>query len=352
MIHGLVRAAATRLRTELAAVLPAGERVAEGPAPDPVAQALPRLVLSAGRMEAAPAPPETDEGVPRPRPARQRIDLAGGGGPYRLEHAPVPGTARGRLVLAEGTLAEAAEPLAEGPNRDFVIDPVQRTLALRIDLDARRTAHAQRIAAQVQARVGRPFDLDSPKELSEALFTDLGLAPQGERNESGYYSTERAVLDALADAHPVVPLVIAYGEIKDGGGVAVWVEYAFAGVFTRREFRQALLLDAWAATGAEAERWASLAAAVLLTGAPGLLAEATADYAAPGGVSALHKLTRLELAEGETAAFEGGIRQRLTFSVRGQLTCACPEPQTLAILRHVHSPAAFAPGVAVEPELG
>lgn len=352
MIHGLVRAAAARLRTELAAVLPAGDRVAEGPAPDPAAEALPLLVLSAGRLEAAPAPPETDEGAPRPQTARQRID-PGAAGPYPLDHAPLPGTARGRLVLAEGTVAEAGEPLAEGPDRDFVVDPSAGTVALRVDVDARRAAHAERISAQVQARVGRPFNLDSPRELSEALFTDLGLPPQGERNSQGYYSTARAVLDVLVDRHPVVPLVIAYREMRGGGGAVVWLEYAFAGVFTRREFRQTLLLDAWAATAADAERWASLACAVLLTGAPGLLAEAAADYGSRGVVSAQHEPTRLDLAEGETAAFEGGVRQRLAFSVRGRLAFAREEPQTFGILRHIHSPAAFVPGgVAIEPELG
>jgi hypothetical protein len=352
VIHGLVRAAAARLRDELAAVLPAGERVAEGPAPDPAADALPLLVLSAGRFEAAPAPPETDEGAPRPQAARQRIDPGAGPGPYPLDHAPLPGTARGRLVLAEGTVAETGEPLAEGPDRDFVVDPGGGTVALRVDLDARRAAHAERIAAQVQARVGRPFNLDSPKELSEALFTDLRLPPQGEKNAQGYYSTARAVLDALVDRHPVVPLMIAYREIKGGGGAAVWLEYAFAGVFTRREFRQTLLLDAWAATAADAERWASLACAVLLTGGASLLADAAADYASRGVVSAQHELVKLDLAEGETAAFDAGVRQRLAFSVRGRLAFAREEAQTFGILRHIHSPAAFVPGgVAIEPEL-
>jgi hypothetical protein len=353
VIHGLVQAAAARLRTQLAAVLPAGERVAEGPAPDPAADALPLLVLSAGRLEAAPAPAETDEGAPRPQTARQRMDPQAPG-PYALDHAALPGTARGRLVLAEGTVAEVGEPLAEGADRDFVIDPDAGTVALRVDVEARRAAHAARIAAQVQARVGRPFNLDSPRELSEALFTDLGLPPEGERNAQGFYSTARAVLDGLADRHPVVPLVIAYRElkVKGGAGAAVWLEYAYAGVFTRREFRQTLLLDAWAATAGEAERWASLGCAVLLTGAPGLLAEGAAGYASRGVVSAQHELTRLDLVDGETAAFEGGVRQRLSFSVRGRLAFVREDPQTFGILRHIHSPAAFVPGgVAVEPEV-
>lgn len=347
-----MRAGAARLREELAAALPAGDRVAEGPAADPAAEALPLLVLTAGRFETLASQAQADEGAPRPREVRQRID-PGAAGPYPLDHAPLPGTARGRLVLAEGTVAEAHEPLAEGADRDFTIDPDTGRLALRVDLEARRAAHAERISRQVQARVGRAFSLDSPKELSDALFTDLDLPPQGKKLKQGWYSTSRTVLDALADAHPVVPLVIAYRELKAEGGAAVLLDYAFAGVFAERGFRQGLDLDAFAATAADAEKWASLAAASLLTASGRLLAAAAAEYASRGPVSARHELTRLELVDGFAAPFGGGVRMRLSFSVRGKLVFAREEAQTFGILRHVRSPGVYSPDpVAVEPEIG
>ncbi|HEX5869036.1 MAG TPA: hypothetical protein VFY65_01400, partial [Longimicrobium sp.] len=74
MIQGLVRAGAARLRQELAAALPAGTRVAEGPVADPAAAALPLLVLSAGRFETLASHASADEGAARPREVRQRID--------------------------------------------------------------------------------------------------------------------------------------------------------------------------------------------------------------------------------------------------------------------------------------
>jgi hypothetical protein len=350
VIQGLVRAGAARLREELAAALPAGERVAEGPVADPAAAALPLLVLTAGRFESLASPAQTDEGGPRPREVRQRIDL-GAAGPYPLDHAPLPGTARGRLVVAEGTVAEAREALAEGA--DFTIDPNTGKVALAADLAARRAAHAERISRQVQARVGRTFSLDSLKELSDALFTDLDLPPPGKKLKQGYYSTARAVLDELADAHPVVPLVIAYRELKAGAGAAVLLDYAFAGVFAERGFRQGLDLDAFAATAADAEKWASLAAASLLTASARLLAAASAEYASRGPVSTRHELTRLELVDGFAAPFEGGVRMRVSFSVRGKLTLAREEAATFGILRHVRSPGVFSPDpVAIEPDLG
>jgi hypothetical protein len=260
-------------------------------------------------------------------------------------------------VLAEGTVAESREPLAEGADRDFTIDAnaTPAALVLNVDLGARRAAQMERIAAQVQARVGRPFSLDSPRDLSEALFGDLALTPPPGvvKNEQGFYSTARPVLDALAQAHPVVPLVVAYRELKAERGAAVLLDYAFAGVFAERGFRQGLDVDAFAATAAEAERWASLASASLLTAADRLLAEAAADYASRGPVSTRHEPTRMDLVDGFAAPFEGGVRMRVTFSVRGKLTFAREEAPSFGILRHIRSPGVFSPDpVAVEPDLG
>jgi hypothetical protein len=349
VIQGLVDAAAARIREELAEVLPAGTRVAAGPAPEPDADALPLLVLTPGRFEAAPAPPETDEGEPRPREARQRIDPASPA-PHPLEHTPLPGTARVVLVLAEGTVAERREPLREG--HGFTLDPAAPALTLTVDLGERQAAHAARIADQLRARVGRPFNLDSPKELSEALFGDLGLPPQGAPNAQGFHSTARPVLEAIRELHPVVPLVIAYRELKAGGGAVVLLEHAFAARFTMREFRQALELDAYAATYADAERLASLAAAAVLTSAGELAAAAAADHVSRRMVSARHEIVRLELVEGGMEPFAAGVRQRLTLQARGRITFFREEPVSLARIRHVRSPGSFSPEpVAVDAEI-
>ena len=256
-------------------------------------------------------------------------------------------------AAAQGDTPDQSTIIVTGTRRVDVFDPNTGKVALGMDLGARRAAHAERISRQVHARVGRTFSLDSPKELSDALFTDLELPPPGKKLKQGYYSTARAVLDALADAHPVVPRVIAYRELRAGGGAAVLLDYAFAGVFAERGFRQGLDLNAFAATSAEAEQWASLAAASLLTAADRLLAAAAADYASRGPVSARHELTRMELVDGFAAPFEGGVRMRVSFSVRGKLTFAREEAAAFGILRHVRSPGVYSPDpVAIEPDLG
>lgn len=72
------------------------------------------------------------------------------------------------------------------------------------------------IEAQVHQTVGEPINLNSPKQLSEALFDKLGLpAPHGARKTaSGYYSTAAGILESMQDDHPVVARVLEYRELS------------------------------------------------------------------------------------------------------------------------------------------
>lgn len=61
---------------------------------------------------------------------------------------------------------------------------------------------------QVYEAVGYEFNINSPKQLGEALFDKLGL-PHGKKNKSGY-STSADVLEGLRYAHPAVDLVLQF----------------------------------------------------------------------------------------------------------------------------------------------
>ena len=61
---------------------------------------------------------------------------------------------------------------------------------------------------QVYDAVGYEFNINSPKQLGEALFDKLGL-PHGKKNKSGY-STSAEVLEGLRYAHPAVELVLQF----------------------------------------------------------------------------------------------------------------------------------------------
>ncbi|MBC8504467.1 MAG: DNA polymerase I [Anaerolineales bacterium] len=71
------------------------------------------------------------------------------------------------------------------------------------------------IKNQVYQAVGESFNLNSPKQLSEALFDKLGIAPPdgSRKTASGYYSTAAGVLENLRKKNPVVDLILEYREL-------------------------------------------------------------------------------------------------------------------------------------------
>ena len=71
------------------------------------------------------------------------------------------------------------------------------------------------IEHQVYEACGAPFNLNSPQQLSDALFNQLKLTPPDRtaRTATGFYSTSADVLDALRGKHPVVDLVLEYREL-------------------------------------------------------------------------------------------------------------------------------------------
>ncbi|MEJ2597347.1 MAG: DNA polymerase I [Anaerolineales bacterium] len=72
------------------------------------------------------------------------------------------------------------------------------------------------IEDKVYQSVGEPFNLNSPQQLSAALFNRLGLEPPNRtaKTSSGFYSTSADVLEALRDKHEVVNWVLEYRELS------------------------------------------------------------------------------------------------------------------------------------------
>jgi DNA polymerase-1 len=71
------------------------------------------------------------------------------------------------------------------------------------------------IETQIYDSVGVEFNLNSPQQLSEALFERLELTPpdRTQRTSSGYYSTAAGTLEAMKGDHPVVDWVLEYREL-------------------------------------------------------------------------------------------------------------------------------------------
>lgn len=65
----------------------------------------------------------------------------------------------------------------------------------------------QTLEQKMHAMVGREFNIASPTQLSEVLFTDLGLPAQGIKKGKTGYSTGQKELDKLRDQHPIIELI-------------------------------------------------------------------------------------------------------------------------------------------------
>ena len=68
------------------------------------------------------------------------------------------------------------------------------------------------MTARIYEEVGFEFNLNSPKQLGEALFEKLGL-PGGKKTKTGW-STNAAVLEELADDYPIVADILEYRTVS------------------------------------------------------------------------------------------------------------------------------------------
>ena len=122
----------------------------------------------------------------------------------------------GREVLAGSRLADAVELALDKQGMAelyaTVENPLVRVLAkmehVGIAVDAielrklsnRLAAEVQRLSGVLQEVVGRPFNLNSPIQLREILYTERGLAP-GKKTKTGF-STDAATLEKLRGEWP------------------------------------------------------------------------------------------------------------------------------------------------------
>jgi DNA polymerase-1 len=107
----------------------------------------------------------------------------------------------------------------EMPLVEVLADMEMEGIALDTDflskMSVELTGRLNQIEIQVQESVGVPFNLNSPQQLSVALFERLRLEPPDrKRTASGHFSTAAGVLDVLSGKHPVVDLVLEYRELS------------------------------------------------------------------------------------------------------------------------------------------
>lgn len=78
------------------------------------------------------------------------------------------------------------------------------------ELSTHLAARLEQLQAEIQSLAGRPINIDSPKQLAQLLFEELKL-PVVKRTATGP-STDREVLEQLAEKHELPALIIRYRE--------------------------------------------------------------------------------------------------------------------------------------------
>ena len=80
------------------------------------------------------------------------------------------------------------------------------------ELQKEYTREVRHLEQEIYTISGREFNINSPIQLSEILFTILGLPTKGIKKTSRGYSTGAKELDKLKDSHPVISKIIEYRE--------------------------------------------------------------------------------------------------------------------------------------------
>ncbi len=74
---------------------------------------------------------------------------------------------------------------------------------------------AKKLEEKIWSAAGKEFNINSPKQLGEVLFTTLGLkAKNQKKTSSGAFSTKESELEKLRDEHPIIEEILNYRELK------------------------------------------------------------------------------------------------------------------------------------------
>lgn len=74
-------------------------------------------------------------------------------------------------------------------------------------------ARLKKLERRIYERAGKEFNINSPRQLAEVLFGDLGLTAKA-KTAGGQRSTRESELQKLAGEHPIVDDVLAYRELQ------------------------------------------------------------------------------------------------------------------------------------------
>jgi DNA polymerase-1 len=68
--------------------------------------------------------------------------------------------------------------------------------------------------ARIKEEAGVTFNIDSPKQLGEVLFDQLKIDSKAKKTKTGQYATSEDVLLKHEKAHPIIPLILEYRQLR------------------------------------------------------------------------------------------------------------------------------------------
>ncbi len=130
--------------------------------------------------------------------------------------------ARLRAELDEGELARLYDEM-EAPLLPLLARMERRGIRVDVDRLADMSGEMERrlvaLRSDIHKEAGREFNVDSPKQLREVLFVELGLKPGRKTAKSKVASTDAQTLEELD--HPIAALLLEYRELSKLKGTYV-----------------------------------------------------------------------------------------------------------------------------------
>ncbi len=153
-------------------------------------------------------------------PPPGQLDLTGAqSDPAQAAALRAAAIARLAPVLTTVLEARGLRPLYDDVERPLVRVLARMEMAgVRVDtgylhgLVKALTDEVRELDREVQELAGRPFTVNSTKQLRAVLFDELGLAPH-KRTKTGF-STDAASLERLRGQHPIIDKLLRYREVE------------------------------------------------------------------------------------------------------------------------------------------
>lgn len=241
-----------------------------GPALPPSQGQLPRVVVSAGKLESPASFGDAPPGQVRPRAFKESpfvVNVGNVEGPYALSQQPLEGTVSCRLVWLQ-------------PG-----DPLE----------------------------GKKIRLYPRKGNSGDGFT----------------------------VNYAVPEIRVFHAAALSGTPKLEVEYTYPAIYSIREFRQLMLLESYADTPANAEKWAALAVSVLVSNTDALLnaTNSSGNFHSSGNYVTEHLLSEFQLADGLLERIsDTQFRYTLQFRTAGQVILVRTFSDNAEVIKKIYSP--------------